>query len=111
MNSLFTLASNESTMGAVFLLNSIFGTVGNVLGGSGPQLLGSLFKVFNTTVLALGSLIVTYTTVVSILLTAHEGEALGKKFHTLWLPIRTVMGISALVPTTSGYSYLQIGLM
>jgi len=111
MNNLFTLASNEVTAGSVFYLNSIFGTVGGVLGGTGPELLGTLFKVFNTTVLALGSLIVTYTTVASILMTAHEGEALGKKFHTMWIPIRTVMGIAALIPTATGYSYLQIGLM
>lgn len=111
MNNLFALADNETINGSVFYLNSIFGTVGNVLGGSGPQLLGTMFQVFNTSILALGSLIVTYTTVMSILMTAHEGEALGKKFHTLWIPIRTVMGIAALVPTSSGYSYLQIGLM
>lgn len=111
MNNLFALASNETTAGSVYFLNSIFGTVGNVLGGTGPQLLGSMFQVFNTAVLAVGSLMVTYTTVVSILLTAHEGEALGKKFHSLWIPMRTVMGIAALVPTASGYSYMQIALM
>ncbi len=111
MNNLFSLASNETLNGSVFFLNSIFGTVGSVLGGSGPQLLGTMFQVFNTAVLALGSVIVTYTTVVSILLTAHEGEALGKKFHSMWIPMRTVMGIAALVPTSTGYSYLQICLM
>ncbi len=111
MNNLFALAANEATAGSVFYLNSIFGTVGGVLGGTGPELLGAMFKVFNTSVLALGSIIITYTTVASILLTAHEGEALGKKFHTLWIPMRTVMGIAALIPTATGYSYLQIGLM
>lgn len=111
MNNLFALASNETTGGSVFFLNSIFGTVGGVLGGTGPQILGTMFQVFNTAVLAVGSLLVTYTTVVSILLTAHEGEALGKKFHSLWIPMRTVMGIAALVPTASGYSYMQIALM
>lgn len=111
MISLFTLAANETTSGSVYFLNNIFGTVGSVLTGAGPALLGKMFQVFNTSVLALGSLIVTYTTVVSILATAHEGEALGKKFHTMWIPVRTVMGIAALVPTSSGYSYLQIALM
>ncbi len=111
MNNLFTLATNETTTGSVYFLNSIFGNVGNVLVGTGPALLGTMFQVFNTSVLALGSLIVTYTTVVSILATAHEGEALGKRFHTLWIPARTVTGIAALVPTAGGYSYLQIALM
>jgi conjugal transfer/type IV secretion protein DotA/TraY len=111
MVNLFTLAQNESLAGSVYYLNSIFGTVGGVLSGTGPAILGTMFKVFNTSILAVGALIVTYTTMVSIIMTAHEGEALGKKFHTLWIPLRTVMGIAALVPTATGYSYLQIGLM
>jgi len=111
MQTLFTLATNETATGSVFYLNQIFGNVGTVLTGTGPGILGAMFKVFNTTVLTLGSLIVTYTTFVSIILTAHEGEALGKKFHSLWIPVRTVMGVASLIPTAGGYSTLQIALM
>ena len=115
MSDLFALAANEGSSGSAFFLSSLFGTVGNVLpvagGTAGPAFLGTLFQVFNTAVLSLGSLIVTYTTFVSIVMTAHEGEFLGKKFHSMWIPLRTVMGIAALVPTASGYSYLQIGMM
>jgi len=111
MVDLFTFAANEATAGSIFYLGDIFGNVGTVLTGSGPALLSVMFKVFNTTVLALGSLIVTYTAVLSVILTAHEGEFLGKKFGNFWIPLRTVMGIAALVPTATGYSYLQIGMM
>lgn len=111
MANLFNLATNEMSSGSLYYLGSIFGSVGDVLPGTGPALLGAMFRVFNTATLALGTLIITYTTIVSIVMTAHEGEMLGKKFHTLWIPLRTVFGISALVPTATGYSYLQMALM
>jgi defect in organelle trafficking protein DotA len=109
--NLFNFAANEMSSGSLYYLGSIFGPVGTVLPGSGPGLLGTMFRVFNTATLALGTIIITYTTIVSVVMTAHEGEMLGKKFHTLWIPLRTVFGISALVPTATGYSYLQMAMM
>lgn len=111
MTNFFTFAANEATAGSIYYLTSIFGNVGTVLTGTGPAILSTMFKVFNTAVLAVGTLIIGYTTTVSILLTAHEGEMLGKKFHGLWTPLRTVLGIAALVPSAAGYSYLQVGMM
>lgn len=111
MTSFFTFAPNEMTSGSIYFLGSIFGVVGPVLAGGGPAIFGVMFNVFNTAVLAIGTMIITYTSGMSIVLTAHEGEMLGKKFHSLWVPMRTVMGMAALVPAATGYSYLQIALM
>ena len=55
----------------------IFGTVGNLLLGTGDQLLGNLFSIFNIAVLTIGTLVVMYTVVVSTISTAQEGEVLG----------------------------------
>jgi hypothetical protein len=113
MTSLFTLASNDQS--AVYLAQ-LFGSVGNVLQpmGSGTTVLnmmGTLFKTLNTTALIVGSLLVTYTTVVGLLKTAQEGEFLGKQWNSMWVPLRMVMGIAALFPTESGYSAIQIVFM
>ncbi len=113
MINLFNIASNDQS---IFFLGKIFGTMGDVLtpGGSTATsigLLGTMFKTFNSIVLAVAALIVMYTVIVGLLATAHEGEFLGKKFHGLWTPIRTVLGIAALVPTATGYCALQIVLM
>jgi conjugal transfer/type IV secretion protein DotA/TraY len=111
MNDLFQFAVGEASHGSVFYLGSIFGTVGSVLAGTGSQLLPLMFQVFNTSILALGTIILSYSAGMGILLTAHEGEILGKKYHSLWGPLRATFGLSALLPSATGYSYLQIGLM
>src|SRR3990167_9445363 len=74
-------------------------------------ILGRMFSVFNTIVMTVGAFVVVYVTVVGVMMTAHEGEFMGKKWNNIWIPIRTVLGIGALVPTASGYSGLQIIMM
>lgn len=74
-------------------------------------LLGAMFKTFNSIILGVGAFVIVYVTVVGVMATAHEGQFMGKKWNNMWLPIRTVLGISALVPTASGYSGIQIIMM
>lgn len=74
-------------------------------------MLGVMFNTFNSVMLAIGALIVVYVTIVGVMATAHEGEFMGKKFNSIWLPIRTVFGIASLIPTSSGYSVIQLIFM
>lgn len=108
--NLFAIASDDQS---VAILARIFGTVGGVLPATagGSLLLGTLFKSFNTIMLTLGALMIVYTTVVGLMATAHEGEFMGKKWSGLWVPIRSLIGITALFPTASGYSVLQVLIM
>lgn len=113
MIDLFGIASNDQSL---FYLGKIFGQMGGVLpaatgGVASISLLGTMFKTFNSIILAVATLVVVYTIVVGLLATAHEGEFLGKKFHGLWTPVRIVLGIAALVPTATGYCALQIIMM
>src|SRR3990167_2470456 len=97
---------------SVYYLGQIFGTMGSILTPDpAPLILGEMFKTLNTIILTIGVMIVLYITIVGVIKTAHEGEPLGKQWSTLWLPIRMVMGIASLVPSTSGYSFLQILIM
>lgn len=92
-------------------LGAIFGTVGTALTGTGSSIIGSLFNVFNIAVLALGSLVVSYTIVLSTVNTAQEGHVMGQKWSSIWIPMKSLAGIAFLLPTSSGYSLIQIFLM
>lgn len=96
---------------SVSYLADIFGIVDGVLHGTGSQILGAMFGVFNSAVLALGSIVIAYMLMVSTINTAHEGEVLGKKWSSIWIPIRSTAGIALMLPKASGYSVIQIFVM
>ena len=92
-------------------LSDIFGVVDGVLHGTGSQIMGSMFAVFNSAVLALGGIVVMYTLLVSTMNTAHEGQMLGQKWSSIWIPARATMGLALLIPKASGYCLMQVFVM
>lgn len=105
-----SLAPPASDYSVVFLAN-LFGLVDGVLHGTGSQIMGTMFSVFNAAVLALGGIIIMYTLMVSTMNTAHEGQFLGQKFSSIWIPVRSTIGIALLIPKASGYCLMQIFFM
>jgi conjugal transfer/type IV secretion protein DotA/TraY len=81
------------------------------IGDASSTLLGSLFVVFNTCIFSVGMIWLTYGIGSSVVGTAHDGEALGKRINTAWYPIRVVVGVSGLVPIFSGFTGSQAVLM
>ena len=65
-------------------------------------------KIFLGGVLAFGGLLATYTIVVGTMSTAHDGQALGKKWSSVWVPIRTVLGVALIVPIKNGFCGIQL---
>ncbi len=104
------LSPSPQDVSVVFLSN-IFGVVDGVLSGTGSQIVGAMFGIFNSAVLALGGIVLTYTLMVSTMNTAHEGQMLGQKWSSIWIPVRSTVGISLLLPKTSGYCVMQIFIM
>ena len=96
---------------SVVFLGNIFGIVDGVLHGTGSQIMGSMFGVFNAAVLALGGMVIMYTLLVSTMNTAQEGQMLGQKWSSIWIPVRSVTGLALLVPKASGYCLMQIFVM
>lgn len=94
-------------------LNPLFGEL--VQGdqwGDGADPLVELLEVFNTIVLILGGILVFYTIVGGTLSTAHDGEMLGKRWSSLWIPIRTALGAAAIMPAVGGgYAVIQAVVM
>ncbi|MDP3706357.1 MAG: type IVB secretion system protein DotA [Legionellaceae bacterium] len=96
---------------SVIFLSDLFGVVDGVLHGTGSQIMGAMFGVFNAAVLALGGIVVMYTLIVGTMNTAHEGQMLGQKWSSIWIPVRSTIGLAFLIPKASGYCLMQIFIM
>lgn len=104
---------------SVETLRHIFGpVVDSLVSGADPgtvtaasSLLGTLFSVFNSGVLVVGSLIVSYVAVVGVINTANDGESMGRNWSSLWTPVRIVAGGASMLPTASGFSFIQLFAM
>jgi len=99
---------------SVSLLGIIFGDqVGNIaLGGTANPVLASMMDTFNFIIVVVGTVVVSYVTVLSTINTAQEGTAMGKKWSAVWIPMRSVAGMALMVPSPgSGYSMIQVTVM
>lgn len=99
---------------SVYYLGMIFG--GNVgplhLSNEQVPVIGRLFGQLNTVVFALGTIMIGYITVVSTINTAKEGKAMGQKWSSLWIPLRSILGLLIMIPTpATGYSAIQVTVM
>lgn len=96
---------------SVHVLGLIFGSnIGNVyLGGLPNPVMSAIMEKFNFIIVTAGSLVVGYVVVLSVINTAQEGTAMGKKWSAIWIPMRSIIGMSLMIPTPgSGYSMIQM---
>ncbi|RQR11266.1 DotA/TraY family protein [Burkholderia stagnalis] len=100
---------------AVAYLRQVFGTVvdtitanGNAQSAATDSTLGAMLQPFNSAVLFVGMLYMVYTTVKGTVDSAHDGEFLGARMSSVWVPIRAVAGTGMLLPLASGYSLIQV---
>ena len=110
-NASSLLAATNANDESRSLLRYIFGSFSDSpfanVGPTPTSLLGNLFLYLNGFVFLIASLWTTYTITSGVVSTAHEGEFLGKRFSTVWYPIRLVWGAATLVPIFGGYSLGQ----
>ncbi len=66
----------------------------------------------NAAVLTLGGLLFAWNLVVGLLQSAHEGEILGRRWSSLWAPLRVLFAVVLLVPVPGlgGYNSIQAGV-
>lgn len=94
----------DSDLSKSLFIDKLFPEISGA-GGAGP--LGAAIGVFNSAVMVVAGILVMYTLIAGTLSTAHDGEMLGKKWSSLWLPIRTTLGAAAILPTMGGFSIIQ----
>lgn len=100
-----SVSSSDLTMS---LLSQIFG---DWAGSETTSVMGTAMAVFNAGILVLGSILFIYTATIGTLHSAHDGEVLGKKWSSVWVPARFAGGIFMIFPTASGFSIGQIFIM
>ncbi len=104
------------TDASVSMLRSIFGPViDSLVQGTDPNtvvasanVIATMMSFFNSGILVVGSLIVSYVAMMGVTNTANDGESMGKSWSSLWTPVRIVAGGAVLLPTASGYSFIQL---
>lgn len=101
---LFTPSSGDIS---VMMLSKLFG---GLVGNGGADPLKDLISTFNGAILAIGGILVAYTIFAGTIGTAHDGEMLGKKFSSVWVPIRTALGTALVIPV-NGYCGMQMLVM
>jgi defect in organelle trafficking protein DotA len=100
----------QSTDKSVAFLRQVFGTVGGGLEGGSATIFGQIFNSFNSGILTIAGIILTYTTFRSIFELSNTQEAMQRKFNW-WVPMRVVLGVGLLVPRATGYSVLNALVM
>lgn len=107
--NIFTIPPQDLSMN---VLNRVFGSIGTLLYGQVSQTpIGSVLRYFNNAALVLGGIVILYSLIVSTVNTAHDGEMLGKKWNSMWIPVRAALGFALLLPTTAGYAVIQVFVM
>jgi conjugal transfer/type IV secretion protein DotA/TraY len=66
-----------------------------------------MLQALNTALIGIASVMLGYHITAGVVASAHDGEVLGKRMHTIWTPIRIGVGVAGLVPI-SGYCAAQI---
>ena len=92
-SNLFDVPAGDVSMK---VLGAIFGGLLDSGGGSDPLLSG--IKMFNGGCLIIGGILAAYTILAGTLNTAHDGEMLGKKFSSVWIPVRYSVGTALVLP-------------
>ncbi|MGD9109163.1 MAG: DotA/TraY family protein [Gammaproteobacteria bacterium] len=102
--SFFTIAHKDVSVG---ILQSIFGHITGLFDGATPGILNTMFRQFNLAIMILSLFVIVYVVIISIINTAHQGEFLGKKLDSMWVPLRLLVGFCLVVPFPCGYSAIQ----
>jgi conjugal transfer/type IV secretion protein DotA/TraY len=93
------------------LLGYVFPQVGPVKIGTVMPIdngIGQAFGAMSAALMACASIMMSYQIVHGMVETAHSGEPLGNRYHTIWGPIRVAYGIGMLAPITGGYCVAQM---
>ncbi len=108
---LFTPPASDKSVSDV--LGFLFGDLVRQAGGTatGGDVFSSFFQIFNAAILMLGGVFLAYTLIAGTMATAHDGEVLGRRWSSMWVPLRTSLGIALITPIFGGYCALQVIVM
>ncbi|WP_413499881.1 DotA/TraY family protein [Buttiauxella gaviniae] len=90
-------------------------TLRMIFGGDGKQLtsnslLTTANTVFVTACLVIAGVLAMYTMLAGSLQTANDGQMLGKKWSSMWVPLKTSLGVAMMLPAFNGWAGAQVVL-
>lgn len=88
----------------IWIIKAVFG---DWQAGTRVPMLGGAFEILNLFALTFGTLMFSYVAVVGTMNTAQDGELLGRKWNSMWIPIRFTAGTALLMPLSTGYCSMQ----
>lgn len=91
-------------------------TVGDPIGlfgcsGDAQSPVWAIIKTFNLGVFAFASLWMMWNILAGVMSSAADGEFLGKRQNSTWVPIRLVIGFSMIVPAFKGWNLAQLVML
>ena len=95
------------------LLHQIFGPLFSPAGsGDGATSFSLLIGLFNSLLLAIAGVAFLYNASVAVLQSAHEGVVLGRRWSSIWAPLRVIVAVAMLVPVPGlgGYNSIQAAI-
>ncbi|MCY3878877.1 MAG: DotA/TraY family protein [Rhodobacteraceae bacterium] len=95
------------------LFNRLFGPLFPTgSGGGAATAFSTLVGYVNLAVLSVGGLLLAYNIAAGLLQSAHEGEVLGRRWSSLWAPLRVLFAVALLMPMPNlgGYNGVQAGV-
>ena len=90
------------------MLSNLFGNLGPFHGSD--NIFAGIMPMWSSIAFILAGIIVAYTVFVGLIKTAHDGEVLGQKWSSIWIPLRSAAAIGLLLPVAGGFSIAQHGV-
>lgn len=107
-----SLESYQATSGdyALRMLSAIFGSAHGIFGGRPNESVNDMMLAFNVAVMAVGAAWFSYNIITATVQGSFDGEFLGRRYSTVWMPIRTVTGAALLVPVWNGWNLAGLAM-
>ncbi|MHA4870823.1 DotA/TraY family protein [Duganella sp. PWIR1] len=83
------------------------GIFGELFGGTESTPISEIVKLLNGAALIIAGCLACYTMIFGTVSTAHDGEVLGRRWSSVWVPIRTAWGMALIIPVKGGYCTAQ----
>ena len=98
----------EAALAEILGLNISDTRQGLLQSSEAPSLLASMSHTINTAALFVATVLILWSSLSAVANTAHEGILLGRRYHSMWVPLRSALAVSMLLPLANGYSMVQL---
>ena len=96
---------------SINVLSQLFGAAMSTSSSSSANPFASFFQVFNSAAMIVAGLLASYTLIVGTMHTAHDGEALGKKWSSIAVPLNLALFTAMMIPLPSGLNTGEVIVM